>query len=351
MSKLHWEDLSSVIEPQINAAGTHIWPFNPSFPIDVRLFTLDGFDQLRMNRHDYFELYYVSSGRGQFQVQDRSLPINEGDLVVMGSNLYHRVSSHSRRKMKAVALYFQPEVIRASETNGDDVEYLMPFLLQESGFPHVISSKDSDIPAESLQLIQRIRATLPASSARARLTVRTCVKMILMLLVNHYAAYCDTREIFNRREETLKRLQPLFEFLEHHYDQPITIKMAAASCAMSLSHFMRFFKQMTGQSFHDYLNHFRIAKAQVLLAATDKSISEISQEVGFCDQSYFGTVFRKIVNLTPAAYRRHSSIETRQSGLIAATVSNPNARSSQLRPVDVESPAGTFQSAVSGRKR
>src|SRR5262245_62144428 len=77
VSKLHWEDLSSVIEPQINAAGTHIWPFNPSFPIDVRFFTLDGFDQLRMNRHDYFELYYVSSGRGQFQVQDRSLPINE----------------------------------------------------------------------------------------------------------------------------------------------------------------------------------------------------------------------------------------------------------------------------------
>jgi AraC-like DNA-binding protein len=36
---------------------------------------------------------------------------------------------------------------------------------------------------------------------------------------------------------------------------------------------------------------------------TDKSASDISQEMGFCDQSYFGTVFRKLVGMTPAAYR------------------------------------------------
>jgi AraC-like DNA-binding protein len=39
---------------------------------------------------------------------------------------------------------------------------------------------------------------------------------------------------------------------------------------------------------------------------TDKSVSDISQEMGFCDQSYFGTVFRKVVGMTPAAYRAKS---------------------------------------------
>jgi len=42
---------------------------------------------------------------------------------------------------------------------------------------------------------------------------------------------------------------------------------------------MRFFKHVTGQSFVTYLNHFRIAKAQVVLANTDRPIAEISQEV------------------------------------------------------------------------
>jgi AraC-like DNA-binding protein len=32
-------------------------------------------------------------------------------------------------------------------------------------------------------------------------------------------------------------------------------------------------------------------------------MAAISQQVGFCDQSYFGTVFRRIVGMTPATYR------------------------------------------------
>jgi AraC-like DNA-binding protein len=73
---------------------------------------------------------------------------------------------------------------------------------------------------------------------------------------------------------------------------------------MSESHFMSFFKQVTGLSFMKYLNHYRVERAQALLTNTDESMADISQEVGFCDQSYFGTVFRKIVGTTPAAYRR-----------------------------------------------
>jgi AraC-like DNA-binding protein len=47
-----------------------------------------------------------------------------------------------------------------------------------------------------------------------------------------------------------------------------------------------------------------IAKAQQLLASTDKSILDISQETGFCDQSYFGLVFRQLVHMTPLQYRK-----------------------------------------------
>ena len=92
--------------------------------------------------------------------------------------------------------------------------------------------------------------------------------------------------------------------MEEHYDEPIRIEDAARICATSNSHFMYFFKRVTGQSFLAYLNHFRIAKAQSLLALTDQSISEISQAIGFCDQSHFGVAFRKLVGMTPLSYRR-----------------------------------------------
>src|SRR5205809_8068445 len=86
--------------------------------------------------------------------------------------------------------------------------------------------------------------------------------------------------------------------------EPVQVSDAAPTCAMSASHFMSFVEQATGPSFMSYLNHCRVERAQALLVTTEKPMSEISQEMGFCDQSYFGTVFRKLVGMTPAAYRR-----------------------------------------------
>ncbi len=82
------------------------------------------------------------------------------------------------------------------------------------------------------------------------------------------------------------------------------MREASRICGMSESHFMSFFKRVTGLSFMKYLNHYRVERSQVLLVNTDEPMASISQEMGFCDQSYFGTVFRRLVGMTPAAYRR-----------------------------------------------
>ncbi len=108
VASLNREDLYSAVEPYINTEGIHQWPFDPLFPLDVRLFTLDGPGNIRMNRHDYFELGLVLSGEAIFQIQERNLPVREGDLVVMGNSLYHAFRKSSRRGFEAVFFYFEP---------------------------------------------------------------------------------------------------------------------------------------------------------------------------------------------------------------------------------------------------
>jgi len=298
-----WEKAFQVVEPQINAEGTHVYPFDPSFPIDVRFFTFGGRNAVRMNRHHYFELFCVSAGRFNVQIQERLFSVREGDLVVVGSDLYHRIIDEPNLESRLTLLFFEPELIRAADGKGEEMEYLMPFLAQSSDFPHVIPA-GSGLPAEVAALMRRIHDQLPATTGRARLTVKTYLKMILVLLLNHYSAYLGTREHLDRKRADLERLRPLFDHLENNYDSAILVEDAARLCAMSSSHFMYFFKRATGQSFLSYVNHFRIAKAQVLLTTTDKPLASISQEVAFCNQSYFGMVFRKLVGVTPLAYRR-----------------------------------------------
>jgi AraC-like DNA-binding protein len=296
------EDQYGIIEPHINASGVHSWAFNPAFPIDFRFLTSGRRYKVRMNRHDYFEIVYLCAGSAVLNVQDRSLPFREGELAVVGSTIYHSIDCNSISPLTMAVLFFHPDLIR-SDGGPDNAEYLTPFLLQDSQFPHVVPAR-SGIPSEVFKFMQRIRDELPAGSPRQRLTAKTYLKVILMLLVNQYSSYRGTTETFQRQQLALERLRPLFNYLETYYGEPIQVRQAARICGMSESHFMSFFKRATGQSFMAYLNHCRIERAQALLLTTDKSMSEISQQTGFCDQSYFGTVFRRLIGMPPAAYRR-----------------------------------------------
>ena len=300
--RIHWENLYPIVEPQINAEGIHEWPFDPIFPLDVRFFVLARRNNIRLTRHEYFELLYVDSGEAVYQIQDRFFTVKQDDLLVISGSQYHRMGEFHRSKVKAAMLYFMPDLIRTNDFTGENVEYLMPFLVQDSTFPHLVPS-ETGIPGEVYGLMKRVWAGLPTSSALSRLTAKTYLKMILVLLMNHYAGHQGTKEVFYRKRESIERLRPLFEHIDRNYGDSITVDDAASIVCLSKSHFMKFFKRVTGQPFVSYLNHFRIAKAQILLTTTDLPISEVSQNVGFCDQSYFGLVFRLLVHVSPREYR------------------------------------------------
>lgn len=295
-------DHFELVEPHINAEGVHIWQFDAPCPVDVLFLTVDNSHKVRMNRHGYFEILYLCSGSANCCIQDRLLPFNEGDLAIIGSTLYHRIECQSSAPITVAAMFFEPDLIRC-DGGSDSAEYLVPFLLQDEEFPHIIPA-ETGIPRHVLDQMLLVRSELPATSARGRLAVKTYMKMVLMHLVNHYAPYAGSAETYLRQQHNLERLRPLFRYLGPNCGEQIQVREASRICGMSESHFMSLFKRVTGLSFVTYVNHFRIERAQALLAKTEESMAAVSQQVGFCDQSYFGTVFRRIVGMTPATYRR-----------------------------------------------
>ena len=298
-----WENVHAVVEPQIAADGSHVWPFNPIFPVDVRSFVFGRNRSVRLTRHNYFELLYVYSGEATYQINDREFQAKSGDLLVINGALFHGLREVAKAPFRAIVLYFLPEALKNGGPVGEDAQYLLPFLLQDATFPHLIGS-DSGVPDEVLRLIGKLQTHLPATNPQSRLTVRTCLEMILVQLIEHYKNLFATTDIFDRRERALDRMRHLFDYLDGHYSEPIPLAKATEIVSMSKAHFMRSFKQVTGQPFDTYLNQLRISKAQELLALTDKSIFEIGREVGFRDQSYFGLVFRRLTQVSPRNYRK-----------------------------------------------
>lgn len=308
-----WESADSFVDRQINAEHFHVWPFTHACPIDVRFLMLDRSHDVPMHRPDHFEVVLFESGELGYEVEDRACVVRKNDIIVVGDRIRHRCVplGASQREARTVVLSFLPKLIHSGAPLGDDLQYLMPFTLLQAAFPNVIPA-GTGLAREVLDLTERIRGELPGETDRSRLAIKTYLRMILMVLVNHYSEQGATREALSGRQGNLRRLAPLLEHIEQHYHEPMRVKDAARFCAMSACCFMHLFKEVTGQSFVAYLNRFRVARAQTLLASTDGAISDISLETGFCNQSYFGVIFRRVTGMTPLEYRlTHSGVGNR----------------------------------------
>lgn len=93
-------------------------------------------------------------------------------------------------------------------------------------------------------------------------------------------------------------------YLEENYcDSSISLESAAERIALSPQYLSRIFSNQMGKTYIDYLTDLRIRRAMELLRKTDRSIKEISNDVGYGDPNYFSRIFKKITGKTPSDYR------------------------------------------------
>lgn len=93
-------------------------------------------------------------------------------------------------------------------------------------------------------------------------------------------------------------------YLAAHYQQRLTIADVAQAFFLSEVYLSELFKKHTGKTVISFIKALRIRQAGRLLHATDLSIQEISEAVGYDDPSYFGRLFKKETGHSPEGYRR-----------------------------------------------
>ena len=93
------------------------------------------------------------------------------------------------------------------------------------------------------------------------------------------------------------------DYVHKNYAKQITIDDICDKFKINKCYFCYMFKKETGQTFINYLNNYKIEKSKNLLENTNMTLLDISLEVGFNNQSYYSTIFKKYTNMTPLEYR------------------------------------------------
>jgi AraC family transcriptional regulator len=100
------------------------------------------------------------------------------------------------------------------------------------------------------------------------------------------------------------QLQRATEIMRTNLDGQISLAQIAGECKLSVSHFVRAFKQTEGQPPYRWLLQQRIEAAKELLLHSGLPMVEIALKCGFADQACFIRAFRKLLNVTPGEWRR-----------------------------------------------
>jgi AraC-like DNA-binding protein len=121
----------------------------------------------------------------------------------------------------------------------------------------------------------------------------------------------------NRKEaKSVHSIHKAVEFIQEHYAMNVRLSQVARQAGMSLSCFVRSFKQNVGVPFTTYLNIVRTTKAQEMIKENNLSMSATAFACGFRNQFHFTRTFKKFTGTTPSDFRKsikkHSNLHVNQ---------------------------------------
>ena len=162
---------------------------------------------------------------------------------------------------------------------------------------------NSDLKLDSL--LAEFVSELAGQKPGKEIVMRALVEQTLVHILRNYSTPRLSEELELSRVGLVdRRIRRSVELMYTQLDQDLTLKELAAASYLSPFHFARLFKKLTGASPHNYLAGIRATRAQLLLAETDLSVTEIGARVGYLSGSHFTKAFRLATGATPREFRK-----------------------------------------------
>ena len=155
--------------------------------------------------------------------------------------------------------------------------------------------------ARILELLSR---EVPNQEPSARLFVDQAIDLLCIHLVRAHSSFAALALEAPRGGLADWQLRRVTQYMREHLAEEIGLDELAALVNLSRFHFCTAFRKATGQTPHNWLMILRIEEARRLLETPALAVTDVALAVGYQTPSSFAAAFRKLVGMTPSAYRR-----------------------------------------------
>jgi len=233
----------------------------------------------RVHYHPDYEVYYLTDGVCRYFIHNKTYRLTAGDIVVIPPGLIHKViyesESHSRMLFNCTADYIPPSVLKV-------IDRLVYF------------SQTADTTKPIASAYKRIREAYSRPDEFWEDTLRCSISQLFLLMAKASADHVaqSTGSPF---------VETAVGYIRSHYMYRLTLSETAKHCAVSPEHLSRVFKKETGFGFNEYLNLYRLKKAESIFKSDQsKSVSQVAFLCGFNDSNYFSNAYKKMYGISPS---------------------------------------------------
>ena len=280
---------------ELKAHGT------PQFPLEVSYDNLRDFwdTQIRCHWHDELEISLVLQGTARYVLGKGTYLLSAGQGILINARVPHTVTPTLGTDVRLLAVILHPSLVAGPPGEQIDSDFMTPFLRARS-----LAAVPLDPETQSFFL-----KIGEVASERAFAWELRCKELLCGAFYQIFTQY--QQELSGSRAATeadLQRLDRLLELLHSRYDQPLDLQSLAAEVGLARESCCRFFKRMTGQTFSQYLETYRVWQGARLLRETDCGIMEAALQVGFTNAGRFSAAFSKRMGCTPSRFFRSQPV-------------------------------------------
>lgn len=250
--------------------------------------------------HPEIELVYVNSGSGKRQIGSHVSYYHHGDLILIGANLPHCGLSDSLDKYeKETIIQANPEFLGDSFFNLPETKSLSA-LLETAKKGIVFHGDDKRFIGEKMEELQYRNPFQRLTGFLEILNWLEEAKNYTILNAHGFVLESDLQDN--------NRINEIFNFVKQEFKRNITLDEIAEMANMTVPAFCRYFKKITGKTFTQFVNEYRLTHAAKLLHEQELSITDICYESGFNNFSHFNKQFKKFAGKSPSKYRNEFKI-------------------------------------------
>lgn len=240
--------------------------------------------RMQRSRHDDNLLIYCVDGAGHANTPDWSGEISAGQVLLLPQGMAHRYEAHHANPWTIYWVHFQ----------GSSTAVFNQYLGYREG-----ASPVSDIGI-SPQLIAHFRGLMEVHrtgySTRAFINAANQLRHLLtQIALEMRRAQASSQHSFN--------LDAVQSFMLDNISRQLDLTTLAGSAKLSKFHFASKYKSLTGYSPIKHFLNMKMEHACYLLDSSALSVKEVATALGYDDPLYFSRQFRKIIGLSPRAYR------------------------------------------------